>query len=734
MKRVVLLALGLIAAALSPAWASGPFFAEAVFVSTIGLDPRAPTAFFEGKLDIIPRDLSPKFYVAAWRALNGKPFNAAQAKALLGLPCCDVDSGMEGAFDQWQAAHQAIAGKPAGAVATGLWSNQPGQPGYIPVCGEDAMRVAARTLRQRAQTHGAKDPWVLDWLAAQDKVFAACGGEKVTPVMPADAPAWLQQDRAYQVGAALFYQGRFDEAADAFGRIVADERSPWRNLGAYLVARSLARKADANSPRQPDLPAYQAARAAADKVLADPGLADMHDAARNLLRRILLASDRAEAGRQFEARLTATSAADYLLQDIVDYRASKTMADHPMGRWVQVMTNPPPTTPDDDPALAYWRQDRSLPWLVAAMTGKLEDRQTIDELIAASRQFDRTSPAYIHLLYHRIRLLLATDRRDEAAQELDTADLAAMDIATRNQFLGLRLAAARDAAQFVAAAPRRVLYIWYANFAEEPLTPPLKRGMKDINPEIAWRVELYQPDAAYLDDDAVAVFNDCLSLDAQVALLRQNWPWHLRRQLTVFAFTRAVALGRIAVAQALAPQLAALLPELAEPLEVLRQAQRDEDRLFLMALVSLRLPGGSVVLRPGFGYRIGPTYVGEYGPRWWDEDDIASFTTQPGDGEPAPEQICGAPFIAKTMRDAAAAERRQLSRVGVASRLLGNIVLRYALRHPDDARVPEALHLAVRATRYGAPDKAVSLAAYNLLHNRYAESSWTAKTPFWYGE
>lgn len=713
--------------------ASGPFFAEAVFVSTVGLNPTAPTAFLEGRLGIIPRGLPSKFYVAAWRALAGNPLGHDQAKVLLGLPCCDADNGMDGAFDQWRDAHQAIAGKPAGVVVTGRWDNQPGQPGYVPVCGEDAMRVAARSLRRRAQDHGAADPWVLDWLAGQDKVFAACGGENTEPVMPAGAPDWLVRDRAYQIAAAQFYHGRFDQAAEGFARIAADPQSPWRVVAAYLVARSLARKADASSRSQPDLPAYQAARQAAEKVLADPGLAEYHDAARNLLRRILLASDPAEAGRQFEARLTTTTAADYLLQDIVDYRASKTMAQHPMGAWVLAM-NADPDKADDAAVVARWRQERNLPWLVAAIATDVSDRPTIDALIEAARQVDDASPAHIHLLYHRIRLLIASDRRDQAARELDAIDLAPMDVATRNQFLALRLAVAHDMGEFAAAAPRRVLYMWNVSFEDEPLAPPLRRGMKDINIEAAWRTELYQSDPVYLDEDSVAVFNMCLPLDVQVALLRHNWPGHLRRQLTVFAFTRAVALQRIAMARALAPQLAAVLPELAEPLGALQQADNDEQRLFLMALVALKLPGGSITLRSGFGYRIGPTYIGEYGPRWWDEEDNKAFAADDADAKSQRAATCSAPFLTPAMLAAAAAEGRALAHIGVASRFLGTIVLRYAARYPDAARLPEALHLAVRATRYGAPDKTVSLDAYNLLHNRYADSPWTRKTPFWYGD
>lgn len=728
----VVVAIGLALLAAGSALASGPFFAEPVFVSTIGRNPTAPTAFFEGRLDIIPRDLSPRFYVAAWRALNGKPFSKAQAQALLPKPCCEDE--LDQLVDDWQKARKLVTDKAPADVRTGYVTMTDQGPAYTDVCSQDALRVATRTLRQRIRDHGARDRWVLDWLAAQDTVFAICGGARAEPKVPDGAPAWLVRDRAYQIAAAHFYLNRFDEAAAEFGRIAGDAESPWRGLSAYLVVRSLLRKADALPDAQAG-PALQAARDQAEKVLADSSLAEYHDATRNLLRRILLASDPVEAGKQFEARLSTTDATDYLLQDIIDYRASKTMGNHPMGRWVLVMSSPASTKPDDDPSLTFWREQRSLPWLVAAMTAKLEDRQLIDELIAASRQVDKTSPAYVHLLYHRIRLLILSDRRGEAAKELDGVDFAAMDIPTRNQFLGLRMASARTTDEFFRSSQRRVFYFWNVDFENgDPVAPPFKRG-KSLNAEVTWREELYRPDAVYFDQDAADVFNDCLDLPTQVNLLRgHNWPAHLRRQLAIFAFTRAVALQRIATAQSLAADLAAALPELQEPLEALRQSQSNEERLFLMALAALRLPGGSIVLRPGLGYRIGPTYVGDYGPRWWGEYDVEHFNTQPGDGGPSPAQTCGAPFIAQAAFDAAQAERKQLARIGSAATYLGNIVLRYAAKHPDDARVPEALHLAVRATRYGDPDKTVSLGAYNLLHRKYPASPWTKKTPFWYGD
>jgi hypothetical protein len=53
--------------------------------------------------------------------------------------------------------------------------------------------------------------------------------------------------------------------------------------------------------------------------------------------------------------------------------------------------------------------------------------------------------------------------------------------------------------------------------------------------------------------------------------------------------------------------------------------------------------------------------------------------------------------------------------------------------HPADPRAAEALHLAVRAVRYGCGAKpGASKAAFQLLHRRYPDSEWARKTKYWY--
>src|SRR4051812_29328282 len=54
--------------------------------------------------------------------------------------------------------------------------------------------------------------------------------------------------------------------------------------------------------------------------------------------------------------------------------------------------------------------------------------------------------------------------------------------------------------------------------------------------------------------------------------------------------------------------------------------------------------------------------------------------------------------------------------------------------HPTDARVAEALHRVVRATRFGcttdtSPD--TSREAFTWLHKLFRQSEWAKQTPYW---
>src|SRR5580698_2365428 len=81
-------------------------------------------------------------------------------------------------------------------------------------------------------------------------------------------------------------------------------------------------------------------------------------------------------------------------------------------------------------------------------------------------------------------------------------------------------------------------------------------------------------------------------------------------------------------------------------------------------------------------------------------------------------------------------ETDRLEYSGSAQAFVGPVILTWAKAHPDDPLVPEALYRLVRVTRYGCHGVSdtgrISKAAFDLLHSKYAQSPWTAKTPYWF--
>jgi hypothetical protein len=66
---------------------------------------------------------------------------------------------------------------------------------------------------------------------------------------------------------------------------------------------------------------------------------------------------------------------------------------------------------------------------------------------------------------------------------------------------------------------------------------------------------------------------------------------------------------------------------------------------------------------------------------------------------------------------------------------LSTQVLAWGKAHTTDPRVPGALALAVKSTRFGCADLKsgeLSKAAFDLLHSRYPKSSWPEQTKYWF--
>jgi hypothetical protein len=92
-------------------------------------------------------------------------------------------------------------------------------------------------------------------------------------------------------------------------------------------------------------------------------------------------------------------------------------------------------------------------------------------------------------------------------------------------------------------------------------------------------------------------------------------------------------------------------------------------------------------------------------------------------------------FLSEQDRAEAHEELSKLFAIPSGPNYLSDQAIRWGRGHPNDSRVPEALHLAVQSTRIGCEDNETtkfSRAAFQLLHQRYPNSEWVKKTKYWY--
>ncbi|HEY0835521.1 MAG TPA: hypothetical protein VGE72_16580, partial [Azospirillum sp.] len=384
-------------------------------------------------------------------------------------------------------------------------------------------------------------------------------------------------------------------------------------------------------------------------------------------------------------------------------------------------------------ALARWRATGAMPWLVAALAATSAP-DTADELLAAAATIGPDSPAYLTVAWHRVRLLIGRKALDEARAEVERVlALPDLDPSSRNRFRAHGLALARSLEEFAAYAPRRALFVHYPS--DDWMTPT--SGMPEFGPDdtLAWRAELKEPAPHYLDADATAVANRFLSTRRLAELARISaLPAHVRRDLTLAAWTRAALLDDVKAARDLGADLKAAFPALAGDIDAHARARDGARRRFLAAFILLKLPGASPQVEAGIGYFYERDRIGAYGPRWWEGAAIGGSRMDCvlRCRDAAPANAPRPPFLADADEAVAEAEAKALAPHADVSGTLGGTVLDWARAHPRDPRVPEALHLVVRATRFVHTPTDVSKRAFQRLHQHHATSPWAGKTPFWY--
>ena len=555
--------------------------------------------------------------------------------------------------------------------------------------------------------------------------------------------------RAYQTAAATFYAKKFDEAAQQFVAISADKTSPWRDWGAYLAARATVRKAfamgNATDPYSGDLASYDVdtmrrAQQILEGLLAGAHPAPSRDAIVSELNFIRIRTEPAKRVAEICTALAGPAPDPRFKQDLADlnwvlYKSNNsanglqidTKNSPPLLEWIAAWRGNGTATA----AFGKWKENHLLAWLVVAMAKAAADDPLVPQLLSAAETIKPGMPAYDTVFYHRVRLLIALHRNDEARALLDPAIAATAGRppdSYRNALLGERMHIARNFAEFLADAPRTVLET--SSQGAEDLHGQCNERAHAVN-EPAACPEAEHPLA--FDDDAARILNQRLPLSRLIeAAHSPSLPQNLREEVAVIAWTRAVMMEDDKSATALAPLLPKALGLSAA-----------SGTGFAANLAILRNPGIRPYLEGGVARVASYSYFDDFHNNWWCKPWVPASNRN---SQTTPTPPPAPAFETRADLTQADAESRRLEELPDSAAIIGQRVVDYARADPDDPQVPEALHLIVRAGHYACQTytydpansspkseyTAVSKAAFQLLHRKYPDSPWTKKTPYYY--
>src|SRR6476659_7111485 len=321
-----LLAIGLIAVLLagpSTAFACGPFSLDTIFVFTV--HPEYPLEnFARGNLGIIQPSYARSYLYVAYRYLNGSSFTHDEQTALVGLWSDRLNLHWEPAEEQsvkrWLDARSKVPGVAAiSNIEVYRNREKPNEYETYLNCQKDSFETAADTLAARTKQWGADSASLKTWVEAQDQVFANCSeGKRIPEAMNADTDGLIRADRQYQIAAANFYGGDFDQALAGFQTIAADRGSPWHSSAPYLIARTFLRKASLGPEDQKSTSLTESEKQL-NKILADAELKQSHENARRLLSLVRLRLHPKDVAHELAISLSNKKSNPNLKQELWDY-------------------------------------------------------------------------------------------------------------------------------------------------------------------------------------------------------------------------------------------------------------------------------------------------------------------------------------------------------------------------------------------------------------------------------
>jgi hypothetical protein len=705
--------------------------------------PEDLETFAAGDLGIVLPTYARSYLIVAYRAMIGRPLTEEEQKGAMRV--WNVRLGRERWTDRvglnaWLDARRSVCGpegSPGSNKARMLEDQETGELRYYAWgnCYPDAFETAAARLDELVAQHGASAAETMGWLSAQDAVFRNCSrqGLVLPPTSGADG-AEQRADRDYQLAAAWFYATDFEMAQAAFRAIARDPASRWHLLAPYLVVRCLVRQADFDWQNR--VPYLSQALIEIDTFLQDKTAAPLFPAARRLRGIILKRLDPERRAPELADLIIEGGYPGDFAQNLWDVTTLLDRYFYSPGRqWTDAVIRPDlilwlrsfqgwwTRKPGESP-LDKWHQNRSAPWLAAALAHARGQNEAANELIEAADTFDGHSPAWPTIEYNRLRLLVEQSRLGEARRGL-TAALGDKRFGTSttsgNLLRALRARVAGNRADFLEYAVR---------------TPAC-----NCSSQYSEMGRLVAENAARLADTGIV--ETLVPLSDQRAMIDEpGLDDATRERLAAAVWVRALLLRRLDIARQVTPVVERIVSRLRSP-----HGEKDALRAFLATqseakayreatFVLLHLPGMVPFLEPRL--RAADDLGHRWPYNWWDgpgDSWESSWDTMNGRWRPAVPAPADGAYPPEALRKRAAAERAQLAALGSPLTFMGAEILRWAAQLPDEPRIPDMLHDLIIAGRYTGGDEdsdKLLERAFRLLHRRYKDTPAAAATPYWY--
>lgn len=756
-KITLLVALGLTAMQL-PAIACGPFFDDPAFF--YDRHPDMPLSLYaSGKLGIIKPEFARSYLVVAWRYFNNKALSAAEQKSIVALWDQRLDSeakDLDNAIKKWQSTLKQYdkAGKYDDVYPTRDYNGKGDVWFSYTNCPADAFNFASQTAKSIADSFGVDSKEIKNWVKSQYQVFCNCSGgmgdskPQIPAAITAELSTKLKPYRDYQIASANFYANNFDKAIEQFETISADKTSPFQNLASYLAVRAMVRKATVADKND------EALLARAEKRLHDlqndKAMSSMKNQLGDLLgfvkfklggpsrfaelaKALSTSNEGAEAGNNlcdytflFDKMLGES--ADMPEDDAASAKQRWTKADpivksDELSEWV--LTFQSAGADAYQHALKRWKDGKKVQWLIAALSLADPKSAEINELLSEAEKVDSNSTAYLQLQYQVASLNLKQGNKDAVAARVDKLFAnSALKIppSSRNRLSDLRMLVSKSFPEYLRYAFERPTAIesgW--DGVELPVDFQKVEALKD-----------YQVLEPAFNNDSTTFLNSSVPLSLLSTI--PNTPSisaKLRADSLQSLWVRSFILKDSRSLSNITPKLKTAIPSLSPLLSNYEKASSAEEKTFAGSLMILKNPGMRPALSMAYGRRTPIDKIDDYQDNWWSANDFAA----PIDAAKLKINAQMSAVLSASEKAAAAAETAKLIANGTPTVYLGQNAISWAKSHPQDPRVPEALALTVKASKFADRNEAtskISKDAFTLLHSKYPKNPWTAKTKYYY--